>query len=239
MIKKILIIMLALAPTMGLSQGKNNLSFGVGMVSDMYSDKNFSSLVFAGAGYNMGLSYERQINEKMYLRGGFAMQTSELSHELFAQPISNYFTGLDLLLYRQIFIKNQHKLSLGAGLNGAFGLRTIGYYNLSDVLEIQSGWVLSPAYQYDSGAFALRFSAVVPVLSVVLTQAHVADGQHDFHFASLHNYFSLLTTSSVYFRIAPAQYVGMDYSWHFKNNEVVKSIHKASNAVRVSYMFIF
>ena len=209
------------------------------MLSERYSDRNFSSLIFAGTGYNMGLSYERQLNEKFYVKGAFLGQLSELTHELYPQTISSSFSEIDLQLYRRLFLKNQHKLSLGLGYSWVFEARTMEYGDYSYMQEWLQGLALSPEYQLDLGTYLLRFTFVVPVLSGVSTPSHAGNGSHEFHFASLHNYFSLHTNSSVYFRIAPAQYVGMDYAWHFKNNEVVKSIHKASNAVRVSYMFNF
>lgn len=239
MIKKILFIMFTLAPIMGFGQGKNNVSFGVGMMSEKFSDQNFSSLAFAGTGYNIGLAYERQLTPKIFARGAFEMQLSELNHELYPQPISRSYSGMDLMLFHQLLFKYGHKLSLGLGYRRVYEGRTMEYGDWTNMQEWCQGLALSPEYQFDGGNYLFRFSTLIPVLSRANTQAHAGNARHEFHFASLHNYFSLLTTSSVYFRMAPSHYLGMDYSWHFRNNEVVKPINKASHAVRISYRFHF
>ncbi len=237
--RKFLIILLALAPLVAFCQGKNKISFGAGMVSDLFTDQNLSSLVYAGSGFDMGLSYERILNEKMYFRGGFALQTSELTHEIDLQPIGSFFSGMDVMLYRQLFLKNNQRLSMGLGYSGAFEARTREYGDLSQVEERRQGLVIGPEYQFDRGNLLLRFSMSVPVLSRIYTQAHVGNGAHEFFLASVHNYLSVETLSGLFFRIAPSQYVGMEYGWQFRNNEVAKTINKATHAVRVSYLFHF
>lgn len=239
MLRKFLIIILSLAPLAVFSQGKNQISFEAGMLSERYSDKNFSSLVFTGTGFELGLSYERQLTEKMFATGAFVMQLSELKHERYPQPISRSYSGMDLMLFHQLLLKSRHKLSLGLGYSRVFEARTMKYGDWTNMQEWRQGLAFSPEYQFDGGSFLLRFSALVPVLSRANTQAHAGNARHEFHFASFHNYFAVLTTSSFCFRVTPSQYVSMDYSWHFRNNEVVKSIHKASHAVRISYMFNF
>lgn len=236
---KILIIILSLAPLAVFSQGKNKISFGSGLISERYSDQNFSSLVYTGTGYDMALFYQRQLNKKVHAKGEFTFQSSEIAHRLGKQPIKSSSSGMDMTLLYQLFCMRQHKINMGVGYSRVFETRKSEYGYYSQIQHWMQGLALSPGYVYEHPVFILDFSLVFPVFSRVYSQTYAANGAHNFFYASLHNYSSFCTRSSIFFRIAPSQYVGMNYSWRFNKNEVAKTILSASHGIKVSYSFHF
>jgi hypothetical protein len=233
---KILVFVLILLPVFASSQKKNTLSFGVGMLSERYSDRNLGSLDFRGSGYNLGLTIGHEFNPTLNIKGSFDMQTSELSHELSPITLTGSYTAIGLILYYKLLAKNQNAFSLGFGYTGLFESREVRGTNLSQTNEILQGLSISTEYKLDLGSLLLSLTAVIPVVSGVNTQAHVGNGEHKLYTASFHNHLSILTQTHVFFRIASTQYIGLGYSWYLKNNEVAKTINKAAHTLRVGYM---
>jgi hypothetical protein len=87
---KTLIFFFILLPIITFSQNRNSISFGLGLVSERFSDRNLGSLDFAGAGYEMGLAVCHKFNPKLTLKGSFSFKTSELSHQLSPITCSPY-----------------------------------------------------------------------------------------------------------------------------------------------------
>lgn len=235
----ILIFVLILLPAFAFSQSKNSISFGVGILSEHYTDRNLASLDFRGTGYDMGLTIRHEFNPKISLKGSMGKQTSELSHELSPISLTGSYTGISIILHYKLLAKNQHAFSLGLGYTGLFEIRKGKETNLSQTKEILQGLSISSEYKLDLGSALLSLTAVIPVVSGVNTQAHVGNGEHKLYTASFHNHLSILTQTHVFFRLTSTQYVGIGYSWHLKNNAVTKTINRAAHTLRVGYMYHF